>query len=870
LSRRCSGGSTASRASSGTQAGRDDEGTDLVGGVANQLHARDADTIVGDNADIFRLVGINGGDSGGFLTFNYDQNTTSLPFEDRGTLRLIPRAVRQLDYTPGGPDFTPAVEAGQADIAINPVTLVRDIGDADEVHGESGDDSIYGMVRGDVLFGDGHDDVIIGGYGPDWISGGTGDDGILGDDGRLFVGRNSTSFDEPLYGVAAIPAAQANLVTQSGNGILFDVINVTPTTLYSGLKYTADLTPQNLQPSQPTPPDPLFRPLYANDIIYGGWGNDSMHAGAGDDAISGAEAPVLSFTNSYDNAGAKIASHLQSDFHHPFNPGNPLGYQTGGVNVTKFDLYDANDPLREILLNPDGTLDKTLPGDEWILNFVKTEGPLDAKWFLGQSVYPAVATDGDDHIFADLGNDWVVGGTGRDVMFSGWGDDLINLDDDIETVGTTKKGAFNPGTDTNPSYEDLTFGGAGRDVFLINTNGDRAFDWRGEFNSFFTPFAQFGADSVNRVLLPALPDYLYALSKSGGADQTLAAQYGSAAIRNGEPFGELGLVTSQDAAWGDQQGQSRDPQPGNTGGAPVDLHNGSATAGVHPIYETASDPETLGATRYLSEAELTPVVAAAKQLWTEALGADDGRLGILDQVQIVVGNLPQDRLGVTIGGLIIIDSTAAGRGWFVDPSLSDSREFTVQRRAELMATSSSPAYGRMDLLTTVTHELGNALGFKEVSTPGDVMAETLGLGVRGLEFDSLSMRGTDGARGPATGLANGVAPGLDSHGIPVDIGPRQSGIRSMVDWSAGLDELLSGTSPYGEGREKTGLKPLFPAFEYAGTEGWDARRRAAQRRDGHEGSESESEDRTLLAPRGWEWQIEVAAASSSEGAEVSS
>src|SRR5262249_58963977 len=143
------------------------------------------------------------------------------------------------------------------------------------VQGEGGDDFIYGMVGKDVLFGDAQNDVMIGGYGADWMSGGTGEDGMLGDAGRIFVSRNSTSLGEPLYGIAPIP--NANTVIANGNGEVFAVINVTPTAFLSGLKYTVDLTPQNLQPSAPNPPNPLFRPLYANDIMYGGGGNDAMH-----------------------------------------------------------------------------------------------------------------------------------------------------------------------------------------------------------------------------------------------------------------------------------------------------------------------------------------------------------------------------------------------------------------------------------------------------------------------------------------------------------------------------------------------------------------------------------------------------------------
>ncbi len=809
----------------GTHAGRYDYGDlslDGVGVPVNQLHARDSDTILGDNGDIFRLVAIispsPGGATASFLAFNYDQNLTSQPFEDRGTLRIIPRATRLLDYTPGGPDFTPATEAGPADVAINPTTGLRDIGAADEIHGESGDDFIYGTLGNDVLFGDGQNDVMIGGYGADWMSGGTGDDGMLGDDGRVFVSRNSTSVAEPLYGIGAIAVADANKVTNTQNGIMFDVINVTPTAFLSGLKYTVDLTPQNLQPNAPNPPDPLFRPLYANDIMYGGGGNDSMHGGAGDDAFSGAEALAgtsaanRSFTNNYSNTGTKIASHLESDFAHPFNPGNPLGYQTGGANATKFDLYDANDPLRTIRLTATGTLSKTGSGDNWILNFDETEGLTDTYWIQGQSTYAGVKSDGDDRVFGDLGNDWMVGGTGRDVMFGGWGDDLLNMDDNLNSPGSVKKGSttFNPTTDTNPSYEDLAYGGAGRDVLLINTNGDRGFDWQGEFNTFFTPFAQFGSAAVNRFLLPAEPQFLYGLSKSAGADQTLAAQYGSDPARNGEPFGELGLVLSSDAAWGDQSGSPRDPQPGNTGGAPVDLHNGTATAGTKPIYETADRPGPLDASSatVLTDTHLAPIVAEARALWSRALGAADPRMTALDTVQVVVGSLPEGRLGVTIGHQIFIDYNAAGYGWFTDGSLG--------ARVEA---------GRMDLLTVVAHELGNAMGFAEdPHATSAVTTPFLQTGARYLP---------DGSIAQTAGLGDFSGAGVfqqsllqrDS-GFRLEVrspaSTRETVSRVFVDWDHVLrNGLAAGASSAAWQRQQ--LEPESPASPYTS----EKRRRAS-------------------------------------------
>src|SRR5205807_565740 len=137
-----------------------------------------------------------------------------------------------------------------------------------------------------------------------------------------------------------------------------------------------------------------------------------------------------------------------------------------------------------------------------------------------------------------------VGGTGKDEMWGGAGNDLLNADDD-QTTGTT----FGLGDvpDTHPQYEDRAYGGAGLDVLIGNTGGDRLIDWVGEFNSYLVPFAPFGIATVSRQVEPQLPEFLYALSKSQGADPTRTAETGNLPpARNGEPDGELGLITQKD------------------------------------------------------------------------------------------------------------------------------------------------------------------------------------------------------------------------------------------------------------------------------------------------------------------------------------
>jgi Calx-beta domain/Matrixin len=138
---------------------------------------------------------------------------------------------------------------------------------------------------------------------------------------------------------------------------------------------------------------------------------------------------------------------------------------------------------------------------------------------------------------------------------------------------------LNDAPDTHPSYEDRAYGGAGIDVLIGNTGGDRLIDWVGEFNSYIVPFAPFGIATVSRQVEPFLPEFLYALSFSEGVDPTRDSDQNSSAelrARNGELFGEIGLVLQQDHGyWQQQTGGPTDPQAGNIPGGRRDVLRGA-------------------------------------------------------------------------------------------------------------------------------------------------------------------------------------------------------------------------------------------------------------------------------------------------------
>ena len=598
-------------------------------------HAADSDAIAGDNSDIIRLVGINGqvappvgslvisGNTGlagnpvqtsnGFLRFNYDDYN---PAAGANAVRIVPRAVRLIDYTPGGPDF-------------NLAQAQSDIGGNDEIHGEAGDDFIYGAKGSDILFGEGQSDDIIGGYGNDFISGGTGDDGIIGDDGRIYTSRNSLSGNpanaagylvsqgEPLNGIVALLPIDADLKYDNGNALneaistpgnmQLDTIN-----LSGALKKTVDITPFSVDAawnaaSDSATDETAFK-FTNDDIIFGGLGNDWMHGGSGDDAMSGGEALKLSYgqsqvTNPNDPNFLTLTGLTEIDYSHPFNPGDSLRFNPIDPNAKhpriagrtgEFALYDENNPLEKVTLNADGTLNGNNTGVQFFLSFDETEGVFHPAGISQQNgnqtvAYGAVNDDGNDLIFGDNGNDWIVGGTGRDHMYGGWGNDLLNADDNLNTAG-----GQNNIPETAPTYEDRALGGAGKDVLIANTGGDRLIDWVGEYNSYLVPFSEFGMATVSRTLQPQLHYFLYAGSLSDGVDPTRYSDTHNgaplpAAIkndpnpgRNGEPMGELGIVLQQDAGWHNQTGAPTDPQAGNTPGTQRDVLRSANFSGNGP------------------------------------------------------------------------------------------------------------------------------------------------------------------------------------------------------------------------------------------------------------------------------------------------
>jgi hypothetical protein len=112
---------------------------------------------------------------------------------------------------------------------------------------------------------------------------------------------------------------------------------------------------------------------------------------------------------------------------------------------------------------------------------------------------------------------------------------------------------------------------------------------------------------------------------------------------------------------------------------------------------------------------LDPIVQAAIARLDSTLDLSDETVELLGDVNFEVADLYGLTLGWTDGSTILIDEDAAGHGWFIDDTPLRDSEFVRKGgngngKDEMIIGPSTLAYGDMDLLTVVTHELGHVLG----------------------------------------------------------------------------------------------------------------------------------------------------------------
>ncbi len=271
-----------------------------------------------------------------------------------------------------------------------------------------------------------------------------------------------------------------------------------------------------------------------------------------------------------------------------------------------------------------------------------------------------------------------------------------------------------------------------------------------------------------------------------------------------------------------------------TGGTASISSGATYTSGVMPAFPLlasnggvqASSP-TSGET-HLTQAELDAVVVAAIAQWEHA-GASAAQLAAMHATVFSVADLAGDTVGEQVPGnpgYITIDTNAAGHGWFVDPTPNDNSEFTHAANAagtDLYTDPSNAAAGHLDLLTTVTHELGHVIGLADKNDAGaanDLMYIDLVDGERRMpDASDVTQANVTGATPNSPAVAQGFVP--DSSGDAagaVNIVDAGHGGGTLLG-SGGSDNFVFGASVIQPSGYGAAAAPLTHVVGYSAAQG---------------------------------------------------
>ncbi len=134
----------------------------------------------------------------------------------------------------------------------------------------------------------------------------------------------------------------------------------------------------------------------------------------------------------------------------------------------------------------------------------------------------------------------------------------------------------------------------------------------------------------------------------------------------------------------------------------------------------------------LDQTQLNLVVADARARWNAA-GLSEEQSALLDHIHVELADLPDLHLGETFGDSIRIDTRAGGNGWYTGSGPESDAHFAkVQAETRWqVGEADSPAAGRVDLLTTLMHEMGHVLGLSDSYSLRDRNSVMYGHLVRG-------------------------------------------------------------------------------------------------------------------------------------------
>ena len=318
---------------------------------------------------------------------------------------------------------------------------------------------------------------------------------------------------------------------------------------------------------------------------------------------------------------------------------------------------------------------------------------------------------------------WSLDTNGDHAFDAGDSVDLFGLNTDIPVVGDWN----GSGTTKIGTVRALPDGAA---QWSLDSNGNGTFDNSDEVTVYGLATDRFGAGHWTG---PGKDELAVVRAGPGGTAQWILNTTGTGVYSTSDKVYTFGLATDS-LVVGDWNGDGRTkigverPGPNGTAVFTLDTNgDGVYDAGDQVIiipataagtFEfgnwkrlaglTVTDPPNALVPPLPLDATFQADVNLAINEWAQA-GLNSAGLAQLRSLTYSVSTLGGGTTALTDGNHIVLDATAAGNGWSEGPT---------------------PQPGQIDLVTTLAHEMGHALGLGHSPDPNDVMFATLPTGVR--------------------------------------------------------------------------------------------------------------------------------------------
>lgn len=416
--------------------------------------------------------------------------------------------------------------------------------DVELIRGTQYADTLIAGSMAEHFYGEAGDDIFIGGQGDDLVFGGDGQDSLtLGDGDDWAYGRDGDDTIDGGAGADGIWGGQGNDVLTDLSGTAYLDGDEGDDSLTSGDSDDRLFGDEGQDTLEAGDGFDTIDAGSGDDVVFGGGGDDEIDGGAGNDSIQAGDGDDtivdgIGLDSVFGGAGEDV---LRFGF---LTDGSLLDLTSGsyviGADIETLEGSDFSDEFRL------DTLGRTLFAEDGNDTIVGSAASDTVNGGLGDDSITAGA--GNDSIEGNIGNDTIWGGSGDDSLSGGHGDNVVYGEDGNDTL-------------IAGSGNDALLGGLGNDFIYSGQGNDHVEGNDGDdvINGYEGLDTLYGGDGNDTLLGEEGDDELY----GGAGNDSLSSGDGSDLLFGGAGFDTLKGYDENDTIYGGADGDELDGRDGD-------------------------------------------------------------------------------------------------------------------------------------------------------------------------------------------------------------------------------------------------------------------------------------------------------------------